>query len=121
MGAADQAIGLGEFLSSYRASIVVLNGAAHGTEVALDQLRTTLGRGPGADLCFDDLEMSREHVSIEFELGCFRIQKLAVDRVLLVNGGETVSAELKSEDRFQLGHHSFEFLLEERRHQGLPQ
>ncbi len=121
MDSADQGIGLGEFLSAYRASIVILNGAARGTEFALDQLRVTLGRGPGVDLCFDDPEMSREHVSIEFALGRFRIRKLAVERVLLVNGGETALAELKSEDSFRLGSHSFEFLVEERRHLLPPQ
>jgi hypothetical protein len=71
------------------------------------------------DLCFDDPEMLREHVSIEFAHGRFRIRKLAAESVLLVNGGETDSAELKSEDRFRFGSHSFEFLVEER-HYPLP-
>ena len=38
------------------------------------------------------------------------------ERALLVNGGETRRAELKSEDRFRVGGHSFQFLVEERRH-----
>lgn len=115
-GEADSGVALGEFLAAYSASIVILSGEAKGIEFALDQVRVTLGRGPGVDLCLDDPEMSREHASIEFAGGRFVICSLGEERALLVNGGETRRAELKSEDRFRVGGHSFQFLVEERRH-----
>ncbi len=104
-----------EFLAAFRASLVILSGVARGAELPLDQPRVTLGRGPGVDVCFDDPEMSRAHVAIEFSAGCFRLRGLAEGKPLFLNGGEIASAELKSEDRFRLGAHTFQFLLEERR------
>ncbi len=108
-------VAFAEFLAAFRASLVILSGVARGAEVPLDQPRVTLGRGPGVDVCFDDPEMSRAHVAIEFSGGCFQIRALAQGKRLFLNGGEIVSAELKSEDRFRLGGHTFQFLLEERR------
>ncbi len=104
-----------EFLAAFRASLVILSGAARGAELPLDQLRVTLGRGPGVDLCFEDGEMARAHAAIEFSEGCYQIRALAAGKELFLNGGETAAAELKSEDRFRLGGHTFQFLLEERR------
>ena len=104
-----------EFLSAFRASLVILSGAARGAELPLDQLRVTLGRGPGVDFSFEDPEMSRAHVAIEFSEGCFHVRALAERKPFFLNGGETLCAELKGEDRFRLGGHSFQFLLEERR------
>lgn len=104
-----------EFLGAFRASLVILSGVATGAELPLDQPRITLGRGPGVDVCFDDPEMSRAHVAIEFSAGCFHVRALAQGKPLFLNGGEIASAELKSEDRLRLGAHTFQFLLEERR------
>ncbi len=108
-------VAFAEFLGAFRASLVILSGVARGAEFPLDQPRITVGRGPGVDLCFDDAEMSRAHAAIEFSGGCFHIRALAEGKLLCLNGGEIASAELKSEDRFRLGGHTFQFLLEERR------
>ena len=115
MDKAAAGVAFAEFLGAFRAALVILSGVARGAELPLDQLRITLGRGPGVDLCFDDAEMSRAHVAIEFSAGCFHIRALAQGKLLFLNGGEIESAELKSEDRFRLGSHTFQFLLEERR------
>ncbi len=111
----EPAVGLAEFLSAYRPSIVILSGTARGMELTLDQPRVTMGRGPGVDLCFDDPAMSREHAAIEFVCGRFQIRRLEAASELVVNGGDASCVELKSEDRFRLGGHSFQFMLEERR------
>ena len=109
---AASGVAFAEFLGAFRASLVILSGAARGAELPLDQQRITLGRGPGVDLCFEDAEMARAHVAIEFSGGSFQIRALAHGKLLFLNGGETAGTLLKNEDRFRLGSHTFQFLLE---------
>lgn len=104
---------LAEYLGRYSPSILILSGREKGTELALDQRRLTLGRGPGVDLAVDDAAMAREHAAIEFGAEGFVISSLNGHAVLL-NGGEASSARLKDGDRFGLGEHTFQFLCPER-------
>jgi pSer/pThr/pTyr-binding forkhead associated (FHA) protein len=105
-----------EFLARWRATIVVLSGADAGTEHDLQRPHVTLGRGPETDLCFDDPAMSREHAALEFTGSGFRIRDLGSMNGLLLNGGETRVGDLKNGDRFQLGEHVFQYLLEQSTH-----
>jgi len=105
---------LSEFLSRYNACIVILSGPAKGTEHRLDGEQTTLGRGPGTDLAFDDQAMSRKHAAVEFGSDGFRLRDLGSTNGTLLNGSKVESSALKHGDRFQVGAHLFQFVVEER-------
>jgi pSer/pThr/pTyr-binding forkhead associated (FHA) protein len=59
--------------------------------------------------------MSSAHAALEFAGGGFRIRDLGSTNGVLLNGGEVEVGDLKNGDRFQLGRHRFQFLLEKRR------
>ncbi|MDH3211645.1 MAG: FHA domain-containing protein [Myxococcales bacterium] len=104
--------GFAEFTNRWRAAIVILSGDAAGTEHDLQQPHITLGRGPDTDLTFDDEAMSREHAALEFTGTGFRIRDLGSMNGMLLNGGQARVGDLKNGDRFQLGEHVFQYLLE---------
>ena len=108
---------LSEFLSRYHACIVILSGPAKGTEHRVDGEQVTLGRGPGTDLAFDDQAMSRKHAAVEFGSDGFRLRDLGSTNGTLLNGSKVEASELKHGDRFQIGAHLFQFVVEERRDQ----
>ena len=110
----SQAKGLGEFLVKFQASIVVLNGDASGSEYVLDSQSVTIGRGPGVDLAIDDSAMSREHAVLELVRGGFRVRDLGSTNGVLLNGETVQAADLKHGDRFRLGDHTFQLVIEER-------
>jgi hypothetical protein len=103
-----------EFLSRCRASIVVLSGGAEGDEHILDKERISMGRGPGADLEFPDNCMSRKHAVLELTRDGYRIQDLGSTNGVLVNGSRVQVSGLKHRDRFQIGEHTFQYVLEGR-------
>jgi pSer/pThr/pTyr-binding forkhead associated (FHA) protein len=103
-----------EFLANHRAAIVVLSGNAAGSEFDLDQPKVSLGRGAESDLTFDDSAMSREHVVIEFSGGGFRIRDQGSMNGTQVNGEMIQVGDLEHGDRFQIGEHVFQFVLERR-------
>ena len=103
-----------DFLENHRAAIVVLSGNTAGNEFILDQPKVSIGRGPNADLTFDDAAMSREHVVIEFSDGGFRIRDLGSMNGTQVNGEVIKAGDLAHGDRLQIGEHLFQFILEDR-------
>ena len=114
MGAVEGNSVLSQFLARFQASVVILSGAAKGTEYAIDSALVTLGRGPGTDLAFDDSAMSRQHAAIEFESDGFQLRDMGSTNGTLLNGGKVEVAEIKHGDRFQIGTHVFQFVVEER-------
>ncbi len=110
--------GAEEFFSRFRAAIVILSGGAAGSEYALDQSRISIGRGPGVDLAFDDSAMSREHAVVEFYGEGFRIRDLGSTNGVFVNGSSVQVCKLKHGDRFDLGEHRFQYVIEERERAG---
>jgi pSer/pThr/pTyr-binding forkhead associated (FHA) protein len=80
----------------------------------IEQRRTTVGRGPGVDLAFDNASMSRQHAVIEFAEHGFRVSDLGSTNGLKVNGTQVESADLEHGDRFMLGDQTFQILIEER-------
>lgn len=102
------------FLAKYQPSLVVLSGVAKGTEYPLDSERTTIGRGPGVDLAFEDTAMSATHAAVEFASDGFRIRDLDSTNGTQVNGSAASVAVLKHGDRLQLGEHQLQFVVEER-------
>jgi len=108
---------LSEFLTKWRASLVVLSGADAGNEFALERPSVSLGRGPGVELAFVDEAMSRTHAAVEWSDGGFRVRDLGSSNGTFLNGGDVQASDLANGDRLELGEHRFQFVLEERRHE----
>ena len=104
------------FLARVRVTIVQVSGGAAGSEHRLMSARLTLGRGPDVDLAFDDPAMSREHAALELADEAYRLLDLGSTNGVLVNGAPVTAADLKHGDRFQLGDHVFQYVLEETEH-----
>ena len=102
------------FLQRYAVKIVIVSGGAVGTVVALDQSRTVLGRGPGVDLTLDDTTMSRQHAVIELDGETLRIRDLGSKNGMSVNRELTAECALTHGDRFKIGSHEFQMIIEER-------
>lgn len=102
------------FLTRHRAVIVTLAGTTAGNEYELEQEQTTVGRGPGVSLAFDDTTMSREHAAFEVRGDSMYLRDLASTNGVHVNGGKVLDTELKHGDRIELGDHQFQFVLEPR-------
>jgi pSer/pThr/pTyr-binding forkhead associated (FHA) protein len=103
------------FLAETRAVIVVLEGPAAGSEYEIEGPRSAIGRGPGVDFAFADPAMSKEHACVEWAAGTLRLRDLGSMNGSRVNGAEVQVADLKHGDRFQLGEHVFQLVLEPRR------
>jgi len=106
--------GFEAFLGEFRATIVVVEGRASGMEYEVEETRTTLGRGPGVDLAFEDASMSKTHAELEWSVGRFRLRDLGSTNGVRVNGAAVQVCDLKHGDRFQLGEHVFRIVLEQR-------
>jgi pSer/pThr/pTyr-binding forkhead associated (FHA) protein len=100
------------FIAGWRATVVVLSGDAAGTEYTMERPGVSMGRGEEADWTFADDTMSKEHAILEFTGGGIRLRDLGSMNGTRLNGGETRVADLKNGDRFQLGEHEFQFVLE---------
>ncbi len=114
MDAAEGNAIFAEFLRKFQASLVRLAGGPKGTEYAIDREQVTLGRGPGVDLAFDDSAMSSQHAAVEFRSGGFQLRDLGSTNGTLLNGDAVQVGKLKHGDRFQLGEHLFQLVIEER-------
>ncbi len=102
-----------QFFAVFKVTIVIVEGPSAGTEFEIDRESVVLGRGPDVDLCFDDSAMSREHATLELTGDGFRLRDLASSNGVTVNGAPTLACDLKHSDRFQLGEHVFQYVLEE--------
>ncbi len=102
------------FLASTRATLVVVEGPAAGSEYELDRPRLELGRGPELDLSFPDDAMSREHAAFEANDDGFRVRDMGSTNGVRVNGSQVLACELKHADRLEIGAHVFQYLCEPR-------
>ncbi len=102
------------FLSEWRAVVVILSGDAAGTELEINQPNVSMGRGSESHWKFPDDAMSKEHAALEFANGGIRLRDLGSMNGTYLNESEVKAADLKSGDRFQLGQHVFQFVLEKR-------
>jgi pSer/pThr/pTyr-binding forkhead associated (FHA) protein len=107
--------GFTRFLAGFRASLVVLEGGVAGAEHEIERPLTSIGRGPGVDLAFPDAAMSKQHASLEWAEDRLRLRDLGSMNGIFVNGSAVQVAELKHGDRFQLGGHVFQLVIEQRR------
>jgi len=97
-----------------RASLVILEGGAEGTEFELERERCVIGRGPGVDLALDDSAMSRQHAAFERTATGWRVRDLGSTNGVRVNGAPVQGADLKHGDRIELGEHVLQYLVEAR-------
>jgi pSer/pThr/pTyr-binding forkhead associated (FHA) protein len=100
------------FLTTHRVTLVIVNGPAAGQEFSVEQERVVIGRGPGVDLAFDDVSMSREHAALELAGEGYRVRDMASTNGVVVNGSRQLVADLKHGDTIVLGEHSFKLLVE---------
>jgi pSer/pThr/pTyr-binding forkhead associated (FHA) protein len=105
---------LDEYLLVFDPRLVVVEGASAGCQYPLDRERLIIGRGPDVDLAFEDPEMSRQHVILDFRRGAFRLRDLDSTNGTLLNGNRVHSGELKHGDRVDVGGLGFQILIEER-------
>jgi len=100
---------LARFLEDNRPYLVILAGAARNLEIQLDQSHLTLGRGPGADITFDDPALATVHADICFTGDSFEVRDLGSDSGTRLNGARVAHDVLKNGDRLQLGSQVIEF------------
>jgi len=103
------------FLAESRAALAVLEGPAAGMEYPIESPSVSLGRGPGVDLAFPDPAMSKQHACIEWAAGRLRLRDLGSTNGVIVAGERVAARELAHGDRFQLGEHVFQLVVEKRR------
>lgn len=103
-----------DFMAKWSAAVVILSGDAAGTEWLVEKPSTTIGRSADCDWNVADDAMSKEHATLEYTDGGFRLRDLGSRNGMLVNGSEIKAAELKGSDRFRLGEHEFQFIIEKR-------
>ena len=101
-------------IAGWMATLVEVAGGAEGNEHPVDVQRLVVGRGPDADLVFDDDEMSASHAAFEHTRGGFCVTDLGSTNGTKVNGSPITSQVLAHGDRIELGGHVFHLLLEKR-------
>ncbi len=106
------AVGIEEFLKSYRARVVLVSGPEAGTEFVCKKKRTTLGRGPGVDWVISDASLSRQHAALEYVDGRFRIQDLGSTNGVFVGGRAVQVSELVHGERFEVGEQQLQLVIE---------
>lgn len=109
-----EAADLPAFLARWEATLVVERGSAAGTEYPLQQPKVVLGRGQGADLRFEDTEMSAEHAVVEFTGEGFRVCDLGSTNGTRVNGEAVNACDLETGDRLELGRYALRLRIEPR-------
>lgn len=88
-----------------RVSLAVLSGKRSGEVLVIDKPRVTLGRaGGGADLQFDDSEMSRSHAALEWAGGGAILRDLSSTNGSFVNEQKIATCGLEDKSEFRLGH-----------------
>ncbi|ANM31996.1 hypothetical protein ABI59_00770 [Acidobacteria bacterium Mor1] len=93
--------------------MVAVEGRSAGVEYPLDQGVVVVGRGPSVDVAFDDPEMSRQHVAVEYAEQGFRVRDLGSTNGVLVNGVRVQVGDLSDGDRFEIGHTVFQLVIED--------
>jgi two-component system cell cycle response regulator len=86
-----------------RATLTVISGMGAGRIVALSRDVVLLGRGPAADLQFEDVAISRSHARVTCEPHAYVLEDLGSTNGTFLHGTHVSRAHLASGDRFQLG------------------
>jgi pSer/pThr/pTyr-binding forkhead associated (FHA) protein len=102
------------FLARYEPAIVLLTGAAAGSEYPLQSDRIVLGRGPDVHFDFDDDHLSRQHAALELTSEGFQLRDLGSTNGISVNDNTVDVALLQHGDRFTIGRLTFQYVVQER-------
>lgn len=102
------------FLARHAPVIVLLTEPAAGSEFPLQSVRIVLGRGPGADLVFDDDHLSRQHVAFELTGHGYQLSDLGSTNGVRVNDQNTTVKLLEHGDRITIGRLTFQYVVQER-------
>ena len=86
-----------------RGTLTVLTGPDAGQVFAVEAEETILGRDPDVAVWLDDSSIGRHHARIVLKQGRHFIEDVQSVNGTLVNGRQTVRAELFSGDRIQIG------------------
>lgn len=105
---------LEKFLREFDVRLVVISGAAAGSQHALKGQRLIIGRGPGVDAAFDDRSLSRQHAAIEFSDGGLRVRDLGSTNGVRLNGQQVQSAVIAHGDQLEAGTLTFQLVVEQR-------
>lgn len=97
---------------AWDATLVVIEGADPGAEHPLYRPRMVIGRGPAVDVALDDEAVSQQHAAVEFVQGGFRLVDLGSTNGTLLNDESVASGDLDHGDRFRLGGHVLQLVLE---------
>lgn len=88
-----------------RVSLAVLSGPRSGEVIPISKPRVSLGRsGGGADLQFDDPEMSRNHAALEWAGGAALLTDLGSTNGSYVAEQKIATQALEDKSEFRLGH-----------------
>ena len=88
-----------------RVSLAVMSGPRTGEVMPITKPRVTLGRaGGGADLQFDDAEMSRTHAALEWAGGGAILRDLGSTNGSFVAEQKVASHALEDKSEFRVGH-----------------
>ena len=96
-----------------RAVLVICNGSFEGTEYALSDDETLIGRNPTTDITLLDESISREHAIVSFDstTGAWTLEDLQSTNGSKLNGKRVRSASLSDGDEIEVGHTRFKFFL----------
>ena len=104
------------FRASWKATVVVLEGPAAGTEFVMESANVCIGRGKEANWAIEHDTLSKEHAALELVEGRIRVRDLGSTNGCKVNGSDVKAADLKNGDRLQLGECCLQFVLEKCSH-----
>ncbi len=106
------------FLATHRATLVVIEGSAAGSEHVLTDASYVIGRSPTADLSFSDEAMSGSHAAIELTANGYKVRDMGSTNGTRVNGSAIEAADLKHGDKISAGEHTLQYLLEKKERGG---
>lgn len=89
--------------SARRAYVVVLSGDRMGETFALNEGRTSIGRGLHADVRVNDEGISRTHALINFEDGSYYLSDAGSTNGTFANGSRVEKHTLQEGDKVQIG------------------
>lgn len=101
------------FLARHRVALVVLEGAAAGSEYLLTSDSYVIGRNASADISIADEAMSGGHAAIELGTNGYGVRDMGSTNGTFVNGSRISSVDLKHGDRITVGEHTLQYLQEE--------
>jgi hypothetical protein len=92
------------------ARVLVFRGRRKERSYDLERREMLIGRGEGADIRVDNPLVSRNHATISFEEGAWRVTDLRSPNGLYVNGERVERKALQVGDRIELGQHILIFV-----------